>query len=411
VSTEPKSDYGVILTRKDVDRFAHNDLFARELASAFAAAGQQMRAMDYRAEPAAIFAALHDPACRFFVCFNGFGAELLCSSGTAGQMVSVFEAFGRPVFDLMHDCPAHETMAHQVSAMSAERHLLATDYSYAAIGRELGFPNVRFVHSIGFPATFGGEPGPLGGRTIEVLLPIGLASPEFASRRHAECGTLKSRVYRDIFHVVTETAVADLRLDPIAELGAASHHLGIRLDFRRVDDRFLLSTIVDFVKFERRRRLLHAVAGLPITVIADRSWADLTDRSRVRFRPSCSAIELLATMGDARCVVCPNPHMTGFHERPLSAFTAGAAVISSPNAVLETNFIHRRDILFYRTEAEAAALVEAVLAEPERVEAIAASGRAKALRDYSPGRLTDIVLSLLAIRESGARLPTASLSH
>ena len=405
MSTEAAANYGVILTRQEIDRFSHNALFAHELATAFAAAGQPTRPIDYRAQPAETFAAMRDPACRFFVCFNGFGAELLCATGTPGHLLSAFEAFGRPVFDLMHDCPAHETMAHQVSATFAQRHLLATDYGYAAMARELGFQNVRFVPSIVFPAAFGAEPKPLPDRTIDVLLPIGLAPPETASRRHIERGGVKSRVYRDIFDAVTEAAVADLQLDPIVELAAAAHHVGIRLDFRRVDDRFLLSTVHDFVKFERRRRLLHAVAGLPVTVIGDRSLTDLPAGSRLRFgRSRCSATELLVAMGDARCVICPNPHMTGFHERPLSAFTAGAAVISSPNAVLETNFVHRRDILFYRTEAEAAALIAAVLDQPERLPDIAASGRTKALSDYSPRRLADTVLSILDLREAGAAL-------
>jgi len=396
--------YGVILNRRDIDRFCHTDLFAVELLAGFAAAGQPMRQFDYQADPERVLAALQDPQCRFFLCFNGFGAELLSSPSNPGHLVSAFEAFRRPIVDFMHDCPGHETMEHQVHATHTQRHLLITDYGYAAIACRLGLPNVRFVPSITFPTAFGGAPKASKDRDIEVLLPIGVSPPELSALRHRKDGDLKSRVYRDIFHAVTDAAVADLRVDPVTELDSASRCLDIALDFRRPDDRFLLSTILDFVKFERRRRLLRSVCRLPIMVIGDRDLADLPADSRFKFMPSRSATDLLLTMGNARCVLCPNPHMTGYHERPLSAFTAGAAVISSPNAVLETNFVHRRHILFYRNNEEAAELVSSMLRQPKQIEDIAVCGREQAFYYYKPARLIEIVLSLLTLREEETRL-------
>jgi hypothetical protein len=393
--------YGLILTRRDIDRLGHDDLFTVELLAAFANAGQPMHCVDYMADPKRVLAAFMDPACRFFLCFNGFGAELLFPHGNPGRLTSAFEVSRHPIIDLMHDCPGHESMEHQLSATYPQRQLIITDYGYASMAQRLGFPNVRFMPSITFPTAFGSEPKALRDRDIEVLLPIGLAAPEFASRRHHEGGDLKSRVYRDIFYAVTEAAVTDLRCDPIAELSRASHSLDIELDFRRVDDRFLLSTILDFLKSERQRRLLRAVSGLPITVIGDREPRNLPTDSRLRFMPSCSAIDLLLTMGNARCVLCPNPHMTGYHARSLSAFTAGAAVISSPNVVLETNFVHRSDILFYRTEAEVAELIGGLLSQPEQMEDIALCGRKRALGSYEPARLIDVVLSLLDLHREG----------
>jgi hypothetical protein len=394
--------YGVILVRRDIDRFNHNDLFVDELAPAFAAAGQPTRVADYRADPAEVFAALKDPDCRFFLCFNGFGAELRCPTGIPGRLDPAFEYFPKPLFDFMHDCPAHESMAHQISANYGRRHLMMTDYGYAGLAQSLGMPYVRFVPSITFPTAFHATPQPLANREIPVLLPIGLPPPEFSRQRHLVGGSIKSRVYREIFETVSEAAVADLRRNPLNDLRTAGRELGIIFDFRRADDRFLLTTILDYVKSVRRRNLLDAISALPVTVIADRQIDELPVPSRLRFQEARSATALLKTMAQSRCVLCPTPHMTGFHERALGAFTAGSVVLSSPNAVLEACMVHGRDMAFYQTAAHAADSIAELLRQPDRAQAIADSGRKRAEEMFAPARFVDSVLSLLAIYESTA---------
>jgi hypothetical protein len=397
--TADSARYGVILVRRDIDRFNHNDLFVEELAPAFAAAGQPTRAVDYRADPAKLFAALKDPNCRFFLCFNGFGAELRCPTGVPGRLDPAFEYFPKPLFDFMHDCPAHESMAHQLSSTYGRRHLMMTDYFYACMAQSLGMPSVHFVPSITFPTAFQAEPLRLADRDIQVLLPIGLAPPELARQRHLEGGGVKNRVYREIFETVSEAAVADLRRNPLSDLLAAGRELGIMLDFRHADDRFLLTTTVDYVKFSRRRNLLNALSALPVTVIADRQIEDLPADTCLRFQKALSAKALLKTMGRARCVLSPAPHMTGFHERALGAFTAGSVVLSSPNTALEACMVQGRDMAFYQTAAHAADNIAELLRDPDRAQSIADSGRKRAGEMFAPARFVETVLSLLDIYE------------
>nr|WP_294567191.1 glycosyltransferase [uncultured Rhodopila sp.] len=397
-SPAPESvDYAVVLTRSDIDRFEHNKMFAREIVAAFEAAGVILRPMDYIADPRRVFAAMRDRACKLFMCFNGFGSELQFPTALPGQLLSAYTAFDKPVFDFMHDCPAHETMQHQLRSTFPQRVLLITDYGYANLATQLGFPNVLYVPSITFPDTLPSVKL-IKGRRFDVLLPISLPHPQLFADRHLIEGGYKSKLYRCLFHDVAEKTSSDWRLDPIAELVSACREIGIMLDWTDSDDRFLLTTLMDYTKFARRKRLVEALSHLPVTVMTDRKVDMVSEDSQLEFIESRSASGLLSLMADSRCVLCPTPHMTGFHERVLGAFTAGAAVVSSPNKVLEAAFVHGRDILFFRDEADAAGLVEALLNDDERLQFIAHNARARASSMFPPERLVETILSLLAIQ-------------
>jgi hypothetical protein len=396
------AEYAVVLTRSDVDRFEHNNLFSRELVAAFSTAGVILRPIDYIAEPRKVFAAMHDRACRFFLSFNGFGSELQVPTLSPSQLVPAYSAFNKPLFDLMHDCPAHETMMHQLRSTYPQRTLLMTDYGYANVATRLGFPNVLYVPSITFPDTVTAV-RPIKDRSIEVLLPISLFPPKVIEDRHLAAGGYKSRLYRSLFNDLSARTSADWRLDPLSELVNACREIGIMLDWTDADDRFLLTTLMDHTKFVRRRHLLKAIAHLPVTIMSDREVDMVLENSRVKFVEARSASGLLSLMAESRCVLCPTPHLTGFHERTLGAFTAGAAVISSPNRVLEANFVHRRDLMFFRDEADVAGLVEALLNDTEQLQYIAENGRVRASRLFPPARLVETILSLLDMRQLGER--------
>jgi hypothetical protein len=395
----PPAHYAVIMIRADIDRFEHNALFARELSVGLRHHGVQVRILDYCRQAAELFAAMRDPACLFLMCFNGFGAELTVSRAGPGSMASAFTAFGKPLLDFMHDCPAHDSMRHQVEARFPHRLVLLTDYGYANVARSMGVPNVAFVPSIAFPTTVGPDVRPMRERTIRILLPIGLASPDLILARFLHSRRYKDRLYSALFEAVTATATADWRVDPLEELKRAARESGCELDFCNVDARFLLTAVLDYVKLARRRALLRAVSHLPVTVVSDRNVEqEMPGGSPVRFVPQRSSSELLRLMTDSQCVICPTPHMTGFHERALGAFTARAVVVSAPNEVVETNFVAAKEFLLFRDESELAATLEAAIGRPEDLQSIADAGHAQAMARFHPQRLAATFLSLLTTR-------------
>jgi hypothetical protein len=396
--TIPPAQYGIIITRRDIDRFEHNALFAYELTVAMRHHGIPMQSFDYVSQPTELFAALADPNCAFAICFNGFGSELrLLTGALPNSTMSVFTAFEKPLLDFMHDCPAHDTMKHQVEAKFPQRILLLTDHGYASVARSMGFPSVGFVPSVTFPATIGIDLKPLANRTVPILLPVSLPSPKAVAERFLDSREYKNRVYHTLFDEVATAAVADWRIDPMAELLSACRASDCGLDFRTADARFLLTAVVDYVKFARRRRLLNAIAHLPVTVISDRD-PDEDLPAGIRFEPPRSVTALLQVMADSQCVICPTPHMTGFHERVLGAFTAGSVVVSSPNEVVETNFVANKEFIFFGNETELVTALETVLPDPKRFQSIAEAGRTLAMSLFHPQRLAAIFLSLLNTR-------------
>lgn len=380
--------YGTILIRADIDRFSHNLLFSDELTAAFKEVGWRIQTLDYILDSKSVFDALKDPECKFFLTFNGFGTELKFPTIYPGRIESAFQVFAKPVIDVMHDCPAHEAMAHQIGLNFPLRRLLCTDYQYASAAIDMGVQDVTFCQSITFPIALAGlerEPR----RDIDVLLAMGTLSPDHTQHR-IDNGTIKGRLYRAVFDEVTSCTVANWQLDPIVELKRALRDVDIGLDYNIADHRFLLTLVLDYVKFARRRDLLSAISDLPITLVPDRPG---NYPETFRIEEARSATGLLALMARSRIVVCPTTHNTGFHERPLSAFTASAAVVSAPNRLLSTNFSDGKEIAFASGAQALRDTLERLMSDRMSVEAIAQGGHERAMALYHPRNLVSAILN------------------
>lgn len=388
-----KEGYAVIFTNASKDTHNHNATFADEISPGLLSYGVSVRCLDYINDVRQVSEALRDPHCLFFLCFNGFGSELKISYAP-GNLGSAFEYYQKPLFDLMHDCPIHEAMAHQIGSTGQYRKLLMTDYSYAHLARLLGVKNVHAVSSITFPRTIGQASLPLSARPIDVLLPVGLSSFQRARERYAAPRDYKERIFRQIFEGVTEYAVANLEVDPLIQTLLAFQELQMPVNLQDAHVRFLFTSIVDYVKFARRDHLVRSIQHLPITVVAERDVREVYKDTNFRFLGMKSFPELVRTMGEAKSVICPLPHHTGFHERALSAFSAESVVIAAPNDILETNFVVGRDMISYRSVEQLATLLESVVAGRIELQSIASNGKRKALDRFPPERIADIIVSL-----------------
>lgn len=289
-------------------------------------------------------------------------------------------------------------MVHQMRILDSTRQVMLTDYGYVQEAQELGFPNVHFVPSITFPRTVPAAAITKTQRLIPVLLPVQLPPPSSVDIRFDRSGGYRPRIFREIYDAVTEHCTENLATDARVEARRACREAGISFDARDADHRFLLTSILDHTKFARRRDLVQALRGLPVTLVTTADFeGDLPQG--ISAAPARSFRDLLALMAEAECVLCPLPHMTGFHERALGAFTAGAAVLAAPNTILETEFRQGQDMLTYRSAAELADLLPALLADPDRLRAIARSGHDAAMERFTPRRLAETVLSIWRMRQ------------
>ncbi|WP_354684165.1 hypothetical protein [Cupriavidus necator] len=387
--------YVAFLTNQAIDRHQHNHVFTTELSKSFAARNIGTRTIDYIATPRHVTEAALDPNCLFFICYNGFGSELLLNAGP-GDLRSLFSCYNKRLFDLMHDCPVHESMSHQHASTGDFRTLLITDHSYAHIARMLGIRHVYFVPSITFPGFAPDIARPISSRDIEILLPVGLTSPSLVTDRFSKPRNFRQRILQEIFHAVTEKAVDRLDCDPLSETMRALSEAGLAIHFDDPDLRFLVTTILDFVKFSRRQQLVYAIQHLPVTVISDRKVEAPSANSRLRCMDGRTFPELIETMARSKSILCPLPHHSGFHERALAAFSTGAAVIASPNELLETNFSVGEDLFVYRTLEDLTCLLEDIVAGRRDINAVSENGRTKAMAYFPPARISNLMLSLHA---------------
>ncbi|WP_354673871.1 glycosyltransferase [Cupriavidus alkaliphilus] len=399
-----QQSYGVIFSNISKDRHQHNHTFCAEISAGFKQHGIDIIELDYISDSRQVTSALQDPNCLFFLCFNGFGSELLVHFAP-GDLRSAFDHYRKPLFDFMHDCPIHESMAHQIKSTGRYRTLLITDYSYAQISRLLGVHRVYAVSSITFPNTAPTVRKASADREIDVLLPVGLSSAQWTKERFLDARNYKQRVYREIFESVSENTVDDLEADPLMEMFRTFQELQIPINFQDPDVRFLFTAVLDFVKFSRRDKLISAIQHLPVTVISDVRPENPREMNRLKFLGSRSFPSLIETMGNSKAVICPLPHYNGFHERSLAAFTAGAAVIAAPNEILESQFTQGKDMLTYRNLEELANILEDVFAKKLDLETISAQGREKAMTHFPPTRISDFVMSALS---SSRTTPSAS---
>ncbi len=390
--------YAVVLTSDSAPSGTWNSLLADELAAAFEAIGLAVRTLDYRKNVQQVSAALADPDCCFFVCFSGFGSELLLTSGTAGHLIAAFEHFRKPLFDLMDESPAHEAMSHQIESTGRMRHLLLTDPCNAYAARLLGVESVRTVRGIVFPKTVGASTKPWSQRSVGILLPIDTGDAEQVRRRHETADTYKGRAFREIFESVAEYALSDLRVDPMVQTLIACQDIGIPVDFRNPDLRFLLSSVIDYVGAARNRCLIEAIEHLPVTVVGNAALQADQMPTTLRFIDAPTPRELLAAVTDAKVVVCPFASYSGARQRAMAAFTAGAAVMAGPDEILEAAFVHGKHMLTYRSFDELARLLEQALHRDQEVQGLAIDGQARALDQFSPHNLANTMLSIARVQ-------------
>ena len=359
-----------------------------------------MLCLDYVRDVRQLSETIRDENCAFFICFNGLGSELVNAAGTPGKLVSTFELWRKPLFDLTHDCPVQESMEHQLNSVGQFRKALFTGHSYAHLSRMLGSKSVLAVSSITFPQTVTTPLERIADRSIEILLPVGLSDPQAVRNRFRPPVSYRDRLLRELFESVTAVTVDDLATDPLTQMLIACQDANIAVNLRDPDMRFLITAVLDFVKFARRDRLVRAISHLPVTIISDHDVSERFSSTNLKLMKDRPFPDLIDTMGDTKIVLCPLPHHTGFHGRPLAAFTSGAAVFAAPNEVLETNFRQGRDMLTYKTHDHLAKLLASALAGDIDLQLMANNGERVAHELFSPRRLAETIVSQWGAMES-----------
>jgi hypothetical protein len=80
--------------------------------------------------------------------------------------------------------------------------------------------------------------------------------------------------------------------------------------------------------------------------------------------------------------------------------SAGSAVLSSPNHLLQSQFVDGKELLFFKDEASLVRVAEKVFSDPGTIERIAYEGHKRSAALFNPGRFVELALSILGIDDS-----------
>jgi glycosyltransferase involved in cell wall biosynthesis len=279
-------------------------------------------------------------------------------------------------------------LGHQAAVVNPLRTAWLFDYGYIQEAQALGFPNAVFGRSITYAGVLSTLP-PAEARSMPVLLLIDPPSREW--QEEAPPPSAVDQAFAAVRRVVREALSADLGRDPRVEVRRAFTDLGVAFDSRKHAHRQLLTATLEDVRLAREQAVLEALAGLPVTV-ASTSAPGAAVPTGVRWVQVRDFREKLALMRRADVVVRPSRHHSGFDPLVMAALTAGAAVVTSPNTVLEGDFAVGQDLLVYRSAAQARALVADLLSSPERGRQVGMNGQLRAADRCSSTALADSLL-------------------
>lgn len=326
-----------------------------QLAAAFGRAGAASRVLDTRAADCIgeAVALIRAGRVRLFVSLNGFGIP--------EQGAGFYAESAAPVLIYFVDHPAY----HYPRIRAPLPRLIATfpTAHHVAFCRRFIRDDIPLHH---LPhATEAAEPAPWPGRDRALFLSASLMEdPEpyrAAWRQHGEAaGRLEAMLEAQQAapaRPLHETVLEGLGGVPPIEI-LASYFITL--------DTYLRSR----VKLE----LAEALAHLDLSLCGN-GWERLAGTG-IRVLPAMPAAATIATMRRAKLVLNPLPPYYESHERPLQAMANGAVAANGPSGWMESSFSGGY-LALPPAPKEAAAVIEAALADEAALERIAATGRAQ----------------------------------
>ena len=344
-----------MLVSTAADEYGHLDLHFNALRHAFAERGIELtRCEAGRPDSQQLAALARDPDLLFFLCFNGWGANLAWQ-GADGARQSFFSHIGKPLLDHFADPPFADEMQHALQFDMPERLVLYTDHSYLAWDSLYGQPRHSSYFLPQFVPDVPDAPAhaqaaafkPHRERSIGVLLPVSLYDPDHYYRQMLDAMSDR-REAQALFDELVGTYLHDLRADPLAWVATLWLKKGRPFDASDPVQQRVMSAAWHYIKNRRRQLVLEALADVPLTIVTKTIPYTAPLHSRTTVLAPRPFADLAALAGDARLCICPTPHVRGFHERVLLALSRGAVALSSPNQVCEEQFRDGEDMLYYQ---------------------------------------------------------------
>lgn len=369
-------------------------VFIDELAGAFAARGYRPEIIDGLAEPD-LDAAFHRAAAvgptSLVFTFNILGDYRDAAGRTLGQI------FGAPHVIQYVDYPLTHWVAMDRTARDTA--ILTIDESHAAAVRSIygadHFAHVGFLPhaAIGGVAQVSADPEAF---AAERPIPLLFAGTFYVPRD--PWWETQQPVIRAMFERAVEIALSVEWVPAMNALDVALTEFGLDPQDPDVAPfRKMATHVHEHVRAHRRLHLLVAAAeaGLPLHVYG-KGHEPFAERYRnVTYGGEADLGAMVALMGKSRMVLNANANFgMGSHERPLSAFLAGAAAATDESSFYVSQF-QQGEIALYRWQAldEDMAALGRLIGDPEALWRMGQAGQRRVQQGHGWGHRIDGIVA------------------
>ena len=319
------------------------------------------------------------------ITFNNMGYNLCEDKG-----FNIWEQYRIPYYDIQMDHPFH--YADKIKALPKTTRLYCIDRNHVKYVNRF-FGNITWVDFLPHGGTMIDEsqlvPPPLQERPVDVLYAGSLSKyriemliPDFDQFRSFDAGELCNQVLQELVRHpnrttedVLEDYFAELEL-PISEEQLADYISQFR---------FLDAYAVSFFREKAVRILVEN--GIRVIVYGE-GWerTDWADNSNLILGGKVLAPEVLPLMYQSKIVLNTMTWFKdGSHDRVFNGMLSGAVVVSDTSVYMQEQFENHKELELFELEAiqELPSIVEDLLQDLPRAQAIANAGRKKALEAHT----------------------------
>jgi glycosyltransferase involved in cell wall biosynthesis len=390
----------VYLAQKSVDNYRHNDLYYSAMAEACDYHGINLYLLDIGGDhwQEQLLAYAKDEDVLFFFGLNGFGNDLSIER-EENYSISLFEYAEKPYITSFSDPPFIAEMWEHTRAKFRGKIYVYTDHSYFSISKL--FQDLEQTQNIyfysGFCPTIYPEPNDNQSieKDINILCAATLIDPDIYYQSFLVSCQKELVLAKKIFESIVDNFLFDLRSDCLDWINQGFIRNGLLFDLQINWHRNLLDCVSGYIKFRRRQMMLQNLQEVPLTIMSKGSPYKLSTHPDTKIIPPVSFQEFQQILAKTKICLCPTPHYRGFHERVISAMYANCLVLTTPNQVLEQEFVHGQSIVFFQDlERDLIQKLEDYDRNPEAIKGICARAREIAQDKFSARKALDRFLTI-----------------
>jgi len=390
----------VYLAQKSLDSYLHNDLYYSAMAEACDYHCINLCPLDVGGDRwrENLLTYAKDKDVLFFFGLNGFGNDLSLSLDNEPS-VSLFEYADKPYITSFSDPPFISEMWEHTRASFRGRIYLYTDHSYFSVSKL--FQNLKKTRNIYFYSGF--CPGSytehndhkFTDKEIDILFSATLVNPDIYYQHFFHICQKEIVLAKKIFDSIVDNFLLDLRSDCLDWINQGFISNGLLFNLEIDWHRNLLACVSGYIKFRRRQIILQNLQEVPLTIMTNEVPYELSTHPDTKIIPPVSFQEFQQTLAKTKICLCPTPHYRGFHERVISAMYANCLVLTTPNQVLEQEFVHGQSIVFFQDlERDLIQTLEYYNQKPQEIEEICSRAREIARDKFSARQALDQFLTI-----------------